>query len=78
MYNDITDYFLELLDQSGSYDIAHAEFLHRLDDDPELSEQYAEWCDSMGYSVRDGFDRYCQDHFDSRNEMWDSLNDYDE
>lgn len=79
MYKDITDFFLQLLEQSGSYDIAKADFKHQLDDDENLKEMYSEWCDANGYNERDGFDRYCQEHFESRNEIWDTLNnDYDE
>lgn len=78
MFENITDYFMHLIDQAGSYDIALAEFKHHLDDDAELQSQYSSWCDENGYSERNGFADFCQEHFDSNNEVWDSLNDYDE
>ncbi len=79
MYKDITEFFQKLLEQSGSYDIAHAEFWHQIEDDQILDEMYTDWCEANGYSKRNGFDRFCQDHFERRNEIWNTLsNDYDE
>lgn len=78
MFKDITDYFRHLITQTGSYDIARAEFQHHLDDDAELRKEYAQWCEFNGYDFREGFDCFCQDHFESGNEVWDTLNDYDE
>lgn len=78
MYKDITEYFTDLIEQSGSYDIANVEFRHHLEDDPALQDDYKEWCEVNGYHLKNGFERFCQDHFENGNEKWDTLNDFDE
>lgn len=78
MNEDITEFFRNLIQQSGSYDIAMAEFRRMVGEDPELRMRYLEWCESNGYSERDGFNSFCDEHIDSQDSIWDSLNDYDE
>lgn len=78
MNTEITDYFRHIIEQYGSYDIARAEFFHHIDDDPALHEQYAEWCEENGYSERNGFDEFIEQHINSADSVWDSLNDFDE
>lgn len=78
MYQDITDFFLSLIEQTGSYDIAEIEFKRQLSDDETLRSDYIEWCDSMGYTERNGFNRFCQTHREMRDDRWDSINEYDD
>lgn len=78
MYDDITKLFDQLLDQSGSIDIAESEFKRLVAEDAELRDCYRQWCDEMGTSEKNGFIDYCDDLRDERDSVWDSLSDYDE
>lgn len=78
MNEDIIEFFHRLIDQSGSYDIANAEFKRLLGEDQDLRNKYLEWCDSCGYSQREGFHAFCNEYMDNQDSIWDSLNDYDE
>ncbi|MBD5211328.1 MAG: hypothetical protein HDS69_05225 [Bacteroidales bacterium] len=78
MYNDIETFITDLIRQSGSYDIARAEFTRILADDPELTMQYKEWCEENGYTERTGFDELADSLRDSDDSVWDTLNDFDE
>lgn len=78
MYNDIVRFFTDLIEQSGSYDIARAEFRRIMADDDDLHEQYREWCDENGYSEHNGFDEFIDQRIDSHDSVWNALNDYDE
>ena len=78
MQTEITEFFDQLIRQSGSYDIAEAEFKRLLADDAELRSEYSEWCEMMNYTERKGFALYSQDHQDNKVSDWETLNDYDE
>lgn len=78
MMNDITDLFLQLIDQSGSIDIANAEFKRMISDDPELKEEYANWCHAVGSSEKMGFLDFCEEYLDSQQDIYNNLNDFDE
>lgn len=78
MDNDIVSFFTGLIEQAGSYDIARAEFYRMLADDADLHQQYHEWCDENGYSEREGFDEFVDQHIDKHDSVWNTLNDYDE
>lgn len=75
---DITEYFINLIDQTHSIDIAESEFKRAINDDDELRAAYRSWCHEVGSSEKDGFMDFCQEYIDGRNEVWDTLNDYDE
>lgn len=78
MDTDIVNFFTDIIEQSGSYDIAKAEFQRIIADDDDLHAQYRAWCEENGYSERDGFDEFINERIDSHDSVWDSLNDYDE
>lgn len=75
--NDITELFNDLLEQSGSVDIAEAEFKKMIHEDTGLREVYREWCHAVGSTEKRGFFDYCDDYMDSQDSIWDSLNDFD-
>ena len=77
-YPEITEYFNTLIENSHSIDLAEAEFKRIISDDPQLKEQYRDWCHENGHSSRDGFRDYADEYLDNTDEVWDSLNDYDE
>ena len=76
-YN-ITEYFINLINESPSLDIAEAEFKRNVAHDDNLKEAYREWCENEGYVERSGFADFCHEYIENRNELWDSLNDYDD
>lgn len=78
MENGIVQFITDLIQQSGSYDIARAEFYRIISDDDDLRQQYRQWCDDNGYSEREGFDEFVDRRIDNLDSVWDSLNDYDE
>lgn len=78
MLENITDYFIELLRQADSVDIAIAEFKKNIAEDSELRAAYKAWCQEQGTSERHGFTDFCEEYVDSQNDVWNSLTDYDE
>lgn len=78
MQYDINEYFKTILDESSSIDIAEAEFKRNIADDDQLKAAYRQWCEEYGYSEKEGFSEFCHEYIDGRNEMWDSLTDYDD
>ncbi len=78
MIEDIEDIFQHYLTQYDSVDIADFEFKKAIHEDPELKEQYKDWCHTAGSSEKNGFRDFCQDFIESRNDVWNALNDYDE
>lgn len=76
--NDITEYFMELIRQAGSIDMAEAEFKKRIGEDEELRREYRDWCHEVGSSERQGFFDFCDEYLDRQDSIWDTLdNDYD-
>lgn len=78
MYSDITDFFKNLIRQTGSYDIAANEFRHQIADDEVLMESYKQWCEEHGYEPREGFARFCEECRLDDNKISDGFNDYDD
>lgn len=75
---DITEYFNSAISQTGSIDMAEAEFKRAIAEDNELHTIYREWCHENGSSERNGFLDFCDEYMESQDSKWDSLNDYDE
>ena len=75
---DITEYVNSLISQTGSIDMAEAEFKRAIAEDNELHTIYREWCHENGSSERNGFLDFCDEYMESQDSKWDSLNDYDE
>lgn len=75
---DLEKYFIQLIVQSGSLDIAEAEFKRQLADDSELRAQYGEWCHATGTTERHGFHDFCEEYLENENNIWNSLRDYDD
>ena len=75
---DITEYLNSLISQTGSIDMAEAEFKRAIAEDNELHTIYREWCHENGSSERNGFLDFCDEYMESQDSKWDSLNDYDE
>jgi hypothetical protein len=75
--SDITEVFLQVIDLSGSVDIADAEFKRMIHEDPELHDEYREWCDAVGSSEKNGFLDYCDEYLDNQHSIYETLTDDD-
>ena len=78
MIEDITEYFINIINQTQSIDMAEAEFKRNMAEDDDLRNAYRDWCHEVGSTEKKGFLDFCDEYVDSRNEVWDSLTDYDE
>lgn len=76
--HDLTVYFVNLIEQHRSIDLAEDEFKRQISEDPELRSQYREWCDEYGHSQRNGFSDFAEEYLENRESVWDSLTDYDD
>ncbi|MDE5568908.1 MAG: hypothetical protein K2I89_01545 [Muribaculaceae bacterium] len=76
--NDLSEFFIDLLMQHRSIDIAESEFRRMMDDDEELRMDYKEWCEERDYTEKHGFKEFCEEYLESQDSIWESLNDYDE
>lgn len=70
--------FLHIIEQSHSLDMAEAEFRRQMIDEPELRRTYKEYCRENGLSEREAFAEFCQGYIDHQDEVWNTLNDYDD
>lgn len=75
---DITEVFARYLTHYGSVDIAESEFKKNLHEDAEMKRAYRQWCEEVGSSEKNGFFDYCDEYFDSQNDVWNTLSDYDD
>lgn len=78
MTQDITEFFISIIKQTPTLDMAESEFKRAIADDDELRQNYRQWCHENGSSEKRGFLDFCEEYVDGQNEVWDSLTDYDE
>lgn len=75
---NLIDYFIHIIKQSDSLDIAESEFKRSLIDDDDLRRQYREYCREIGTSEKNGFLDFCEEYMQDQDNVWNSLNDFDE
>lgn len=75
---ELEEYFVRLIEQTKSYDIANAEFRRLLADDPAMQHEYTAWCQERGSSERTGFRDFWDEYIDSQRDIFDTLTDYDD
>ncbi len=78
MDNDITDIFRTIIQQTGSIDMAEAEFKKMIGEDDTLHSLYREYCREVGSSERRGFLDFADEYMDSQQSIWNHLSDFDE
>ena len=78
MPEDLTEYFISIIQQYPSTDMADAEFKRAIADDDVLHRNYRDWCREQGTTEKRGFLDFCEEYIDTQNEVWDSLTDYDD
>lgn len=74
--NDITDFFVSLIEEHGSLDVAEAEFKRIISDDPELQKEYRSYCEENSLSERHAFKDFCEEYLENRESVWDVLDEY--
>lgn len=74
---DITDFFVHYIETTPSLDIAESEFKRSLIDDQELKAMYKQWCRERGTSEKNGFKDFCEEYMEEQDDVWNSLNDFD-
>lgn len=75
---NLEDYFIQILNEHRSVDVADSEFKKIIGEDSELHKLYREWCHEYGHTERNGFREFCEEYRDNEDTVWDSLTDYDE
>lgn len=76
--SDITEYFITLLHECGSPDMADYAFKKAIHEDEELHEEYREWCLAVGSSEKNGFLDFCDEYISNQDSIYDSLSDYND
>ena len=71
--NDISDILRALLDQYSRLDEVDREFVNMMDNDPQLREDYKQWCDEYGYEVKTGYQDFLDEMLSNRDEFWESM-----
>ena len=74
--DDITQFFISLIDAHGSLDVAEAEFKRIIADDSELQAEYRAWCDDHSISERHGFSDFCEEYLERKESVWDVFDEY--
>ncbi len=74
---DLTDYFIDIIRQNSSIDMAEAEFKRALVDDPDLRRRYKEYCREVGSSEKNGFLDFCEEYMQEQDNVWNALSDMD-
>lgn len=78
MNDDITEYFISIIRDTHTLDMAETEFRRHLSDDEDLRKAYRNWCHENGTTEKRGFSDFCEEYLDGQNDVWNSLTDYDE
>lgn len=73
---DISDLLRELLDRYSNTSDLDNEFRRMLRDDPNLEDEYAEWCDEHGYKKSTGFRDFINEIVESQDSFWDSYQEF--
>ncbi len=71
--NDISEILRALLDQLSNTQEVEQEFEERMNEDPQLQEDYKLWCEDMGYSVKTGYQDFIDEQMKDREDFWDSM-----
>lgn len=74
---DLEEFFISIINQSQSADLAEAEFKRALVDDDDLRRRYKQYCREIGTSEKNGFMDFCDEYFAGQDEVWNTLSDYD-
>lgn len=74
---EMTDLFINIINQTDSLDMAESEFRRMMVDEPELRRRYRDYCHEVGSSERNGFKDFCEEYMQDQDNVWNSLSDFD-
>ena len=75
---NITDFFTTILREAGTIDVANSEFKRALAENDDLRDQYRRYCHETGNTERRAFLDFCEEYLSAQDEVWDSLNEFEE
>lgn len=75
---DLTNYFIQLIDELRSVKLADKEFRRQMTEDSSLADAYAHWCEDNEYEPETGLMDFGTSYIEECESRWDSLKDYDD
>ena len=74
--NDISDILQALLDRYSNTSDLDLEFQRMLREDLSFKEDYSQWCDDNGYSMKTGYRDYINEIIESQDSFWDQYREF--
>ena len=74
--NDISDLLRELLDRYSNTPELDQEFERMRREVDGFNDDYVEWCEENGYSVKDGYRDFIDEIVESQDSYWDNYQEY--
>lgn len=71
--NDISEILRALLDQLSNTEEVEREFVDMMNEDPQLQEDYKQWCEDLGLSLKTGYQDFIDEQMQDREDFWDSM-----
>jgi hypothetical protein len=74
--NDISEILRELLDRFSNTPELDQEFERMRREVDGFNNDYVEWCEENGYSVKDGYRDFIDEIVESQDSYWDNYQEY--
>ena len=74
--NDISEILRELLDRFSNTPELDQEFERMRREVDGFNDDYVEWCEENGYSVKDGYRDFIDEIVESQDSYWDNYKEY--
>ena len=74
--NDISEILRELLDRFSNTPELDQEFERMRREVDGFNDDYVEWCEENGYSVKDGYRDFINEIIESQDSYWDNYQEY--
>ena len=74
--NDISEILRELLDRFSNTPELDQEFERMRRGVDGFNDDYVEWCEENGYSVKDGYRDFIDEIVESQDSYWDNYQEY--
>ena len=74
--NDISEILRELLDRFSNTPERDQEFERMRREVDGFNDDYVEWCEENGYSVKDGYRDFIDEIVESQDSYWDNYQEY--
>lgn len=74
--NDISEILRELLDRFSNTPELDQEFERMRREVDGFNDDYVDWCEENGYSVKDGYRDFIDEIVESQDSYWDNYQEY--